>query len=354
MAQFRKCKDRRGVPVRGLWERNGRYYAQINIKGKQTKIPLHCQSVAQASDKLLQMRREVKTGRYEVAVDVPTLGKYVMHYMENTHKSPKTMQGEEYFLEDWKTYLGEDTRLDEITPSKIIHFRSAQVAKKLSNRTVNLRVGALRNLFKLAKTEGLVKTLPMEGIKQLRYVAPQKRLLTPEDIDKVIAAAIDCCPRSGTAFGDFIRLLACTGMRETECLCLKWEHVDFDKRWVAIPPEFTKNKRPRYINFNPRLEEHLKSMQERKRSDWLFPSPRSKSHVTNFKSTLEKSRGKAGVYLSEHLLRHYFISHCVMQGFDLMTIARWVGHTDTVLIGRTYGHLAAQHMVDAGNKLKVP
>lgn len=341
------------MPIRNLWQRNGRFYGQLNINGKQTKIPLtDCHTVAQASDKLLELRRDIKSGKYKPKVEVPTLKNYREHYLKHVHKSPKTMQNEAYFLDDWVTYLGDGIRLDEITPTKILHYRSKQLADGLSARTANLRLVALKNLFKLAKTEGLVDSLPMDGIKQLKYTAPQKVLLEPEVIDKAMTAAMECCPRSGSQFVDYIYLLAYSGMRETECLGLRWENVDFSNRWIAIPALLTKNQKPRYINFSDQLEAHLKAMHERRKNDWLFPSPRSDGHVTNYKSTLMKVREKSGVYLSEHLMRHYFISKCVMKGLDFMTIARWAGHQDGgILIGRVYGHLNSAHMVQAAKRL---
>ena len=75
--------------------------------------------------------------------------------------------------------------------------------------------------------------------------------------------------------------------------------------------------------------------------------------MTNFRKTLEWVRGKTGIYLTDHLLRHYFVSKCVMEGLDYMTIARWVGHTDGgILIGKVYGHLNNEHLVSQAAKLK--
>lgn len=44
-----------------------------------------------------------------------------------------------------------------------------------------------------------------------------------------------------------------------------------------------------------------------------------------------------------HDLRHTFISHMVMRGVDLMTIARIVGHKNIKMIAERYGHLASDH-----------
>jgi len=37
-ATYRKVLDKRKRPIRGLWERNGRYYAQITVEDQVTGI----------------------------------------------------------------------------------------------------------------------------------------------------------------------------------------------------------------------------------------------------------------------------------------------------------------------------
>jgi len=53
-----------------------------------------------------------------------------------------------------------------------------------------------------------------------------------------------------------------------------------------------------------------------------------------------------------HTLRHTFASHLVMNGVDLPTVKRLMGHTDiqTTMI---YAHLAPEHLTDAVNKLNI-
>ncbi len=84
-------------------------------------------------------------------------------------------------------------------------------------------------------------------------------------------------------------------------------------------------------------------------SPFLFPSSRpgdsSLGHMTNFQKTLDAVRKQVNLpTFNPHDLRHYFISMCVMEGFDYLTIAEWVGRSDGgVLIGKVYGHLAPGH-----------
>ena len=63
--------------------------------------------------------------------------------------------------------------------------------------------------------------------------------------------------------------------------------------------------------------------------EYLFPSFRTKKETTSFKKTIWAIRETLGYDdFSPHSTRHHFISECVMQGIDTLTIAKWVGHKD--------------------------
>jgi integrase len=53
---------------------------------------------------------------------------------------------------------------------------------------------------------------------------------------------------------------------------------------------------------------------------------------------------------SFHVLRHTYASHAVMNGMQLMVLARNLGHTDTRMVEKHYGHLADSFVRDAVRK----
>lgn len=58
-------------------------------------------------------------------------------------------------------------------------------------------------------------------------------------------------------------------------------------------------------------------------------------------------RAKIVPALGIHQLRHTWASHAVMNGTPLMVAAKNLGHSDTRMIERHYGHLAKDYIVDA-------
>ena len=51
-----------------------------------------------------------------------------------------------------------------------------------------------------------------------------------------------------------------------------------------------------------------------------------------------------------HALRHTYASHAVMNGAPLLVIAKNLGHSDTRMVEKHYGHLADSYIADAIRK----
>jgi integrase len=86
--------------------------------------------------------------------------------------------------------------------------------------------------------------------------------------------------KNGREFSDYIRLLAYTGARN-EGLRLRWSDVDWHNQQLLIGADGTaKNREPRRVDFNPKLEAHLKGMFSRRpgaphRAGLFSPSDRT-------------------------------------------------------------------------------
>src|SRR6266576_5235451 len=59
----------------------------------------------------------------------------------------------------------------------------------------------------------------------------------------------------------------------------------------------------------------------------------------------ERARIKPAI--SFHILRHTWASHAVMNSMPLMVVAKNIGHADTRMVEKHYGHLAPSFIADA-------
>jgi len=363
---FAKALGPRKQPIRGLWVRNGRYYAQLKVENPVTgmkrtrRVPLvdregkPALSVAQAVAEMKRLQTQRADNRLPLLERAPKFSDQVIRHLDfiksgQGTKKPATIAKETYCLGRWTDFLG-TLRLNQIKRVHIHRFIEARLKEDTSPRTVNLYVIALRGVLKRALEDGLIERLPTEGLRPLKSSTPKRPLFTTADLESVCRAAFGAI-KNAALFSDYVKLLALCGARRNEALALRWRDVDFEQEQMTIGSEGdTKNREHRVVDFNPGLKRHLLGMRARRAPDsqWLFPSPqRGEKDIPakTFRESLTLARTRAGMPgFNFHDCRHHFISMCVMSGVDFMTIAAWVGHKDGgVLIGKVYGHLANEH-----------
>ena len=382
---FAKVHDGRKQPIRGLWIRNGRYYARLNVEDGTTgrmitrrvmlvdKEQKPVGTVAQAVDELKRLHTKRGDGTMPVLIRTPKFSDHADKYFDFIKsgvgtKKPGTIQKEESHIRLWKKHLG-GVRLDKIKRIHVNDLIQKRLKAGISKRMVNLDVIAFRNVMKRAIDDGWIQLLPTHGLRPLKCETKKKPLFTTAELDAFCKGAFgkrtndkgELVPVSKNAveFVDYVKLMAYSGARRNEALALRWNDVDFDKGQLTIGADGdTKNSSARTVDFNPMLKQHLEDMATRLAPDsqWLFPSPQRGErdvHVQTFRESLTLARTQAKMLkFNFHDLRHHFISMAVMSGIDYMTIAAWVGHKDGgVLIGKVYGHLADTHKKSMADKM---
>lgn len=367
--QYKKVLDARKRPIRGLWIRNGRYYARLAIedpktnKSRSRRVPLDgVDSPAKALAELNKLRQLKRENTLPILHRTPKFAEYVKEYLAYFEKAkdakrPKTLKTERVHLDLWVKHMGE-VRLNKINRAMINAFIAKQQDAGWCGRTVNLGVTVLRNVLNRAVDDNYLRTLPTENLRPLKWTPKKRELMTLDQIEAVCKAGMDLS-KNGQQLADYLHLMAFCGSRKTETLRIRWTDVDFERHQITIGADGqTKNHEMRVVDFNDKLAALLKDMYARRAPDsqWLFPSPQRGEKDLPAKSFVESMRlAKKEANISHfgfHDCRHFFISYCVMAGIDYMTISRWVGHKDGgVLIGRVYGHLSNEHAKRQAKKL---
>ena len=361
-SKYQKVLDGRKRPIRGLWIRGSLYYARISMEDPGTgkkevrRVPLgNVKTVAQAQSELRRLVTKRENNALPILKRTPKFNDYVKQYLAfydivKDAKRPRTLETERGHLRMWEEHLHE-TRLDRINRAMINGFIAKRQGEGVSGRTVNLGVVILRNVLKRAIDDGWLKTLPTENMRPLKWTPRKRELFSGAQIEAFCQAAIEVS-KNGQQFSDYIHLMAYCGARMSETFRLKWSDVDWERKQLTVGSDgLAKNYKARVVDFNSKLETHLKEMFTRQApdSDWIFPSPQrgvNDRASKTFRESLKLTRKKANLLtFGFHDCRHFFISMCVMSGIDYMTIARWVGHQDGgILIGKVYGHLSNEHM----------
>jgi len=408
--QFTPARDYRNRRVKGLQERNGRFYALLWVvkddgrKGAR-RFPLlddnrePCRSLTTAQTALEKLKQERREGALPSSGRKPGLKTAVQEYLESSMhkgKAENTRDKEVRSLDLFVRHFGWDTRLDAITTQMISGFKSRRLAggsiggrsrKAAHPRTVEHDLVALRSFLQFAIDEKKWINKKTDFPKWGRKGIPKAKRRALIEPDKFLQL-IQCCRerhtgalgdqvlaiRNGDQIADFLLLLAYTGAREQEGLKLRWSHVDLNRCCLHIGAgeDFvsgsvmlgdagdTKTGTGRQVQLNPQLQAHLLDMKSRRAPDsqWLFPSPRRGKQdlrVTTLRGALASGLEAAGIErLGFHDMRHLFISSCLMGGTDVGTVAKWVGHGDGgKLIMQTYSHLLDDHLHEQAAKVQV-
>ena len=188
---WKQVHDGANRRVRGLWLRNGAYAVQTTVVDLSTgvkkvkRILLEAKTLPDAKNDMGALLKTLAENGTIHGKKGPAFAEYRAHYINHEGKAKKTLYNEDHFLRQWEKFLGADIRITEITPTTALAYRhKCQIRRPpLSSRTINLHVRALRQMLKMAQTEGYIAALPTEGINQLKETSEEKTLYeTDRDI----------------------------------------------------------------------------------------------------------------------------------------------------------------------------
>lgn len=246
-----------------------------------------------------------------------------------------------------------------------------------ASATIALELTTVKQTFKyLVETENLPPKLRLK----IRVVKPKEttRYCWREE---EVAAMIDYCEGHPQLhwLKAIIIGLACTGLRITELLELRWSDIKLDKGMICLTDERahkpTSRKRRTIKNHSSRtfpIHSDIRTMLQglvRTNRDLVFLSPdgdpleyhyvRNKIFdlvIEPLKERFPAIDGEVGFANGQlHSFRHYFCSSCANAGVPENALMRWLGHKDSAMV-KHYYHLhddEAQRQMNTVQFLKI-
>ena len=210
-----------------------------------------------------------------------------------------------------------------------------------ANRVLTMLKAALNHAY----DEGLVKNRDAwdRKLKPFREVdAARVHYLTVVDAQRLISAAD----------GDFRPLVQAaleTGCRYSELARL--EVIDFNPDTGTVAIRKSKSGKARHVILTPEgaafFQQHCAG---RTGSELMFHHAGGRGWRTSEQARrMRAACGHARITpaVSFHTLRHTWASHAVMNGVPLLVVARNLGHADTRMVEKHYGHLAPSFIAEA-------
>ncbi len=255
------------------------------------------------------------------------------------------------YRQDLKRFTG---FLAEQRRTSVLHCRREDIlaflvecrGKGESARTRSRRLSCLRGFFSFLKSRGRITEAPTSGLRGSRIPEVLPHVLSREEIERLLRAG-----RSGSKVqrrnGMILELMYATGMRVSEAVKLKTEHILLDEDAIIV--ESGKGRKGRIVLIPPATRRHLEEYTRRVRplitqvghSRWVFPtrSDRAVDRQSVWKGFRELGR-QAGIAseIHPHLLRHTCATHLLENGCDLMTVQALLGHAD-ISTTQIYTHI---------------
>jgi integrase/recombinase XerD len=262
-------------------------------------------------------------------------------------------------LADAAGFLGARGRdLANATAEDVEAYFRALADRDLSPATAARRRAALRQFYRFVLGEGWRADDPSRRVEAPKKGRPLPKVLTREEMDRLIAAAASRDGAQGLRLACMVELAYAAGLRISELTALPLAALSRDPAYLIVKGKGGKERLAplndaaraavkAYIEVRPRF---LPKGDPKggEANPWLFPSRGKSGRLTprRFAQLLDEAAAGAGVdpaRVSPHVLRHAFATHLLEGGADLRVVQTLLGHAD---IGTTqiYTHVASDRL----------
>lgn len=325
-----------------LYLRDKTYWVSYYHDNRKVRFSLKTKDKRVADAKLNEIKVRLYNGQNFLPSNIfwEDFYKDYKTYCETT-KAPNTYNRDYKILNQFLTY-SKPSKLKDITTKRIRDFLNYKLQQGIAPRTANRFIEVLKAMLNYSVKEGHLPENPAKHISKLKQPQNPPRFLIQDKIEKLLKASQKTKLYLAIVTGLY------TGARLGELRSLEWTDFDWDKKILTIRNKDgfqTKNKKFRIIPLHPELIKRLKPFVGK-------PGKCFNGYVNPYKA-LKKILNKAELRekgIGFHTLRHTFASHLVMQGVDLATVSKLLGHSDisTTMI---YAHLSDEHIKQAIDNL---
>jgi len=232
---------------------------------------------------------------------------------------------------------------NDMSKSKNYPERRRDYRRPVSTTTINNYIRNIRVFFNWAEREGTVRKNPVQRIRLLKNSRKGKLFFGDEELKKLFSK-FDKSYFSEHRDYAMIMLMLDSGMRLGECSTLLVSDLMIARKRINIREEETKGRKGRTVFFSPKTENILRRWIQFKdryvESEYLFPV---KEHggsigVGNFENNFKKYIQRAGLNeeYTPHCLRNNFAKRCLMNGMDIFTLSKILGHSSVEVTEQAY------------------
>jgi site-specific recombinase XerD len=216
--------------------------------------------------------------------------------------------------------------------TEVRELQAAMLEKGLSENSLRLHTEGIRAFFKFLHVDGLIVRDPMLLVAQRKVPERLPRVLTVEEIEKLIGAA-----QNPKEFA-LIEVMYATALRVSELIALRLEDVDMEARTIRVRKG--KGDKERIVLFGQKAHDALLDYVGDQRAGYVFwhneGEPFSQNGIRYLVRQIAKRAGVPGVH--PHSLRRACATHMLADGADLRCVQELLGH-ESLSTTAIYTHL---------------
>ena len=240
--------------------------------------------------------------------------------------------------------------LESVSRDDLIDFLASLYRLKLESRTVARHLVTMRNFFRFAQIQELIKEDPSLNLESPKIRRSLPGYLRLEEVERLVAQPDEKTPL-GLRDRAMLDVLYSTGLRVSELIGLrvmdlnasagcvrcigkgdKERIVPIGKKALALVDRYLRDSRPKLLG-----KENSTSLFINRRG-----GPLSRVGVWKILSAYGRQAGLR-IALTPHMLRHSFATHLLERGADLRSVQLMLGHSD-ISTTQIYTHVVEERL----------
>ena len=363
LAAFRAMREISPVPV------NDTQLPHLGVEPQKRTLPLKSKIPLTGSSVLIEKPNSIQP-ESSTTINLSTIMPRYISQLKTEGKSPRTIESYQERIGYYLVFLDKNGLSDSIhhclnpdTTREYIRYLQERVKYQdhphihgqqngLSPKSIEGRVKSIKILCSWLSREGYLDSDVLATFKPPRVPQLLPNPLTDEQI-ALVFSSIDRQTPSGYRNYVIVFVLLDTGLRVSEFTGLRFENVDLERRQLRFIGKGAKERMvPFGIESQQLLRDYVTRMWPQGQNspeDHVFLGSAGQPLTPNaVKQMFARLRKKTGIKnLHAHILRDTFAVKYLLNGGDIATLQRILGHSDLntvrLYLNFTESQIAAQH-----------
>lgn len=258
---------------------------------------------------------------------------YFLNYIKN-FRSIETYRFNLNHLNTISNYFEANNiyNVSQINDELLKSLSIAMIHKGNSNNYININLNIIKRVCKLISNDGLCSPIKLK-FQNLKTKVPKIEIISEVNLQRILHYSLSMSEQNRC----ILYLLISTGIRRTEATFIKIKNIDMKSNSIYL--DHTKTCQDRIIYFDSATKELITNLTRRNKEYLFESSPGQRITADSISSFIKRIKKELGIeILSPHKFRHTYATTLLMNGADLESVRRLLGHASYNMTSR-YLHL---------------